>query len=145
MSKELVMYTMKTCSFCTQMKKQLLEAEIDFVERDSKEHTEEWEVVKSMTAVPVFPTLVVDGEFLIPNRDFQNVKQGVEMVKRYMSDEYIKADTDNMTRELLKTINASINIVAQRMATLQQKVDKVETTLSDLIVNEPEEVTDANS
>tara|TARA_R110000765_G_scaffold186656_1_gene292234 strand:- start:584 stop:967 length:384 start_codon:yes stop_codon:yes gene_type:complete len=127
------------------MKKQLLEAEIDFVERDSKEHTEEWEVVKSMTAVPVFPTLVVDGEFLIPNRDFQNVKQGVEMVKRYMSDEYIKADTDNMTRELLKTINASINIVAQRMATLQQKVDKVETTLSDLIVNEPEEVTDANS
>ena len=145
MSKELVMYTMKTCSFCTQMKKQLLEAEIDFVERDSKEHTEEWEVVKSMTAVPVFPTLVVDGEFLIPNRDFQNVKQGVEMVKRHMSDEYIKADTDNMTRELLKTINASINIVAQRMATLQQKVDKVETTLSDLIVNEPEEVTDANS
>tara|TARA_R110000851_G_scaffold55804_4_gene130624 strand:+ start:476 stop:859 length:384 start_codon:yes stop_codon:yes gene_type:complete len=127
------------------MKKQLLEAEIDFVERDSKEHTEEWEVVKSMTAVPVFPTLVVDGEFLIPNRDFQNVKQGVEMVKRHMSDEYIKADTDNMTRELLKTINASINIVAQRMATLQQKVDKVETTLSDLIVNEPEEVTDANS
>ena len=145
MSKELVMYTMKTCSFCTQMKKQLLEAEIDFVERDSKEHVEEWEVVKSMTAVPVFPTLVVDGEYLIPNRDFQNVKQGVDMVRRYMSEDYVKADTDKMTRELLKTINASINIVAQRISTLQQKVDKIDTTLDGLIVNEPEKVTDGNS
>ena len=55
-----------------------------------------------------------------------------------------------LTRELLKTINASINIIAQRMATLQNKVNKLETTLNNLIVDPtdseiPKEVTNENS
>ncbi len=98
-----------------------------------------------MTAVPVFPTLMVGDEYLIPNRDFQNVKQGIQMVKKYMAETYIKADTEKLTRELLKTINASINIVAQRMGTLQNKVNKLETTLNNLIVEEPKEVTNEGS
>jgi predicted ATP-dependent Lon-type protease len=127
------------------MKKQLIQAEIDYTERDTQEYADEWEVVKTMTAVPVFPTLMVGDEYLIPNRDFQNVKQGIQMVKKYMAETYIKADTEKLTRELLKTINASINIVAQRMGTLQNKVNKLETTLNNLIVEEPKEVTNEGS
>jgi len=145
MNKELVVYTSKSCSFCAQMKKQLIQAEIDYTERDTQEYADEWEVVKTMTAVPVFPTLMVGDEYLIPNRDFQNVKQGIQMVKKYMAETYIKADTEKLTRELLKTINASINIVAQRMGTLQNKVNKLETTLNNLIVEEPKEVTNEGS
>jgi|TARA_R110000787_G_scaffold63666_2_gene143173 glutaredoxin len=150
MSKKVIVYTSKTCSFCAQMKKQLIAAEIDYIEKVTTEHAEEWDGVKTMTAVPVFPTLMVGDEYLIPNRDFQNPQQGIQLVKKYMSDTYVKPSTDKLTRELLKTINASVNIVAQRMATLQNKVNSLETTLNNLIVDPtqieiPKEVTNENS
>jgi predicted ATP-dependent Lon-type protease len=132
------------------MKKQLLAAEIDYIEKVTTEHVEEWDGVKTMTAVPVFPTLMVGDEYLIPNRDFQNPQQGVQLVKKYMADTYVKPDTEKLTRELLKTINASVNIVAQRMGALQNKVNKLETTLNNLIVDPtdieiPKEVTNEDS
>tara|TARA_R110002051_G_scaffold298829_1_gene365828 strand:+ start:1654 stop:2052 length:399 start_codon:yes stop_codon:yes gene_type:complete len=132
------------------MKKQLIAAEIDFIEKVTTEHVDEWEGVKTMTAVPVFPTLMVDDEYLIPNRDFQNPQQGIQLVKKYMADTYIKPGTEKLTRELLKTINASINIVAQRMGALQNKVNTLETTLNNLIadptdIEKPKEVTNENS
>ena len=145
MSKEVIVYTSRACSFCAQMKKQLLAAEIDYIEKVTTEHVEEWDVVKTMTAIPVFPTLMVGDEYLIPNRDFQNPKQGVELVKKYMADTYVKPDTEKLTRELLKTINASINIVAQRMGALQNKVNKLETTLNSLIVDIPKELKNEDS
>jgi glutaredoxin len=150
MSKKVIVYTSKTCSFCAQMKKQLIAAEIDYIEKVTTEHAEEWDGVKTMTAVPVFPTLMVGDEYLIPNRDFQNPQQGIQLVKKYMSDTYVKPSTDKLTRELLKTINASVNIVAQRMDTLQNKVNSLETTLNNLIVDPtqieiPKEVTNENS
>lgn len=150
MNKEVIVYTSKSCSFCAQMKKQLLAAEIDYIEKVTTEHVEEWDGVKTMTAVPVFPTLMVGDEYLIPNRDFQNPQQGVQLVKKYMADTYVKPDTEKLTRELLKTINASVNIVAQRMGALQNKVNKLETTLNNLIVDPtdieiPKEVTNEGS
>jgi predicted ATP-dependent Lon-type protease len=132
------------------MKKQLLAAEIDYIEKVTTEHVEEWDGVKTMTAVPVYPTLMVGDEYLIPNRDFQNPQQGVQLVKKYMADTYVKPDTEKLTRELLKTINASVNIVAQRMGALQNKVNNLETTLNNLIVDPtdieiPKNVTNENS
>ena len=102
MSKEVIVYTSKSCSFCAQMKKQLLAAEIDYIEKDSREHVDEWDIVKTMTAVPVFPTLMVGDEYLIPNRDFQNPQQGIQLVKKYMADTYVKPDTEKTNQRIIK-------------------------------------------
>jgi glutaredoxin len=89
-----VVYTMKGCPFCVMMKEELEKENITFLERDIDECEEEYDQFVSLTEneyVPALMLLTLDEEenasnikLLAPDRDFQDIYEGVKLVKEYI-------------------------------------------------------------
>jgi glutaredoxin len=88
----IILYTMKGCPFCVIMKEQLQESNIDFVERDIYEESEEYDLfVKAVDGnefVPAFMIIETDGEnhkskFFAPERDYDEIVNGVKIIKEH--------------------------------------------------------------
>lgn len=93
--KHIILYTMKECPFCIEMKNNLSEQNIPFIERDIDEEEEEYDLfVKAVDGndyVPAFMIIETDGKthttkFFAPERDFEEISDGVKIIK----EEYAK-------------------------------------------------------
>jgi glutaredoxin len=88
-----VVYTMKGCPFCS-MIKELEKENVSFLERDIYEYEEEYDEFSKVTEneyVPALMLLTLDDEdnptnvkLLAPDRDFNDIYEGVEIVKQYL-------------------------------------------------------------
>lgn len=88
-----VVYTMEGCPFCQQIKEELKKNKLPFVERDIHEHQDEYDEFVKVTEneyVPAMMLLTLDEEenasnvkLLAPDRDYEDIFEGVEMVKKY--------------------------------------------------------------
>jgi glutaredoxin len=89
-----VVYTMKGCPFCSMIKEELEKENVSFLERDIYEYEEEYDEFSKVTEneyVPALMLLTLDDEdnptnvkLLAPDRDFNDIYEGVEMVKQYL-------------------------------------------------------------
>ena len=89
-----VVYTMEGCPFCSMIKEELNKENITFIERDINEFEEEYDEFSSITEneyVPALMLLTLDEieeasnvKLLAPDRDFNDIYEGVELVKNYM-------------------------------------------------------------
>jgi glutaredoxin len=89
-----VVYTMKGCPFCTMIKEELEKENIPFIERDIDDFEEEYDEFTKLTEneyVPALMLLTLDEkdntsniQLLAPERDFQDIFEGVELVKGYV-------------------------------------------------------------
>lgn len=85
---------MKGCPFCTMIKEELDKENIIYLERDIHEFEDEYEDFVNVTEneyVPALMLLTLDDEdnpsdvqLLAPERDFQDIYEGVELVKGYV-------------------------------------------------------------
>jgi hypothetical protein len=76
------------------MKEEMVKENIDFLERDIEEYEEEYDEFVSVTEneyVPALMLLTLDDndtpsniQLLAPERDFQDIYEGVELVKGYV-------------------------------------------------------------
>jgi glutaredoxin len=92
MDKIAVVFTMKTCPHCQDLKKMLNEAEIDYIERDVYEHEEEYEMFIEATGndfVPAF--MLIENpesekpitELYAPEKDFEDIEEGLKIIKEF--------------------------------------------------------------
>jgi len=91
-----VVYTMKGCPFCTMIKEELEKEEIPFIERDIQEYEEEYDEFSKVTENDYVPALMLltldendeasDVKLLAPDRDFEDIYEGVSMAKEYILD-----------------------------------------------------------
>ena len=89
MDKLLILFSMKGCPFCEQIKSSLTESKIDFVERDIDDYKEEYDLFVEATDnefVPAFMIIETDGKthttkFFAPERDFEEISDGVKIIK----------------------------------------------------------------
>jgi glutaredoxin len=89
-----VVYTMKGCPFCVMIKEELEKENIPFLERDIDEYQEEYNEFSKVTENDYVPSLMLltlddkdnatNVELLAPERDFNDIYEGVKMVKRYL-------------------------------------------------------------
>jgi glutaredoxin len=89
-----VVYTMKGCPFCSMIKEELEKESVSFLERDIYEYEEEYDEFSKVTEneyVPALMLLTLDDEdnptnvkLLAPDRDFNDIYEGVEIVKQYL-------------------------------------------------------------
>lgn len=92
MDKILILFTMKGCPFCEMMKEQLKESEIEFYERDIEEHESEYDLFVEITEneyVPAFmivesPNDVPRSHLFAPERDFDEIDDGVRIIKEHL-------------------------------------------------------------
>ena len=89
-----IIYTMKGCPYCVMIKEELEKENIPFLERDIDEYQEEYDEFSKATEneyVPALMLLTLDEkddatnvQLLVPERDFNDIYEGVKMVKRYL-------------------------------------------------------------
>lgn len=91
MDKLLVVFTMKGCPFCDMMKDKLNEESIEFFERDIEKYKEEYDLFVQATGSEFVPSFMIietkEGQqkssLFTPDRDFQQIDEGVEIIKSY--------------------------------------------------------------
>ena len=92
--KVVILYTMKGCPYCTMIKEELEKSDIDFLERDIHDYEEEYDEFVKITEnefIPAFLLVTLDDQdnskdikLYAPERDFQDIYEGVELVKEYL-------------------------------------------------------------
>jgi glutaredoxin len=93
MDKVVVLFTMKGCPFCEDMKEMLVKENIDFVDRDIEEYEEEYNLFVEITNneyVPAFilieePETDPKSELFAPDRDFEDINEGVKIIKKWIN------------------------------------------------------------
>jgi glutaredoxin len=95
MDKAVVLFTMKSCPFCVELKEMLNKSNIQFVDRDIDEYEEEYNMFVNITEndyVPAF-MLIEDSEteeplteLFAPDRDFDDINEGFEIIKSFIID-----------------------------------------------------------
>jgi|10_taG_2_1085330.scaffolds.fasta_scaffold294159_2 glutaredoxin len=129
MEKKVIIYTNKTCSYCKQMVKKLNEEKINFIERNNEEFTGEWYKVSNHTGLPMFPTILVNNNYLVPGRDFNSLDQVIGMIDYLMSSEYPNWSNEEIIIEKIKTIKYN-NITNNRQ--LNIRLNKIEEKLNEI-------------
>jgi glutaredoxin len=118
--KEVIVYTQSTCPFCKQLKEQMDTEGIKYTEKEWTEYPEEWARVSETTQLGVFPTVEIDGEFLVPRRDFQQVPQGIQRIIAMANPERLSSSNETKLLEQFKTLNYNMSNAFQQLGkTLQ--------------------------
>tara|TARA_Y100000389_G_C17419274_1_gene495683 strand:+ start:203 stop:787 length:585 start_codon:yes stop_codon:yes gene_type:complete len=123
--RKIIMYTMKSCGYCAQMKKALTEAGIEVEHRDKDEWKLEWEKVKSLTRSAVFPTFVIGKEYILPNRDFQNPNEAIQSLQYYKTA-YQEDTTLTEVIEMVKNSIYMVKMVLEKVEGLSKRLDAME-------------------
>ncbi len=95
MDKAVVLFTMKSCPFCVELKEMLNKSNIQFVDRDIDDYEEEYNMFVNITEndyVPAF--MLIENpeteepltELFAPDRDFDDINEGFEIIKSFIID-----------------------------------------------------------
>jgi len=114
------MYTSDTCPYCKQVKEELTKNNIEFEDILTKADSEEWQAIVDFTGMPNIPTICLNGEYLVPGRDFGNPEL---LVKRIQSYSPSKHTTEEVTLEKIKTLNHNISTAFNRLNQLLMSIE----------------------
>ena len=90
---QVVLYSMKGCPWCDKMKEALNEGKIEYRERDIDKYKKEYDMFVEATGneyVPAFMLMKVEGEtikdvkLLAPERDYDDIPEAIEKIKKYL-------------------------------------------------------------
>jgi glutaredoxin len=92
MNKVVVLFTMKGCPHCVEMKEMLIKEGIDFFDRDIEEYEDEYNMFVEITEneyVPAFmlienPETEPISELYAPERDYDDLEDGVGIIKEWL-------------------------------------------------------------
>ena len=124
MKKEITIYTQNGCIHCTKLKELLKQEKISFIEKNKAEHQEDWAKIQALTGLAVLPTLVIDGEHLIPGRDYNKPEQVITYIKS--TDTAAEYPHELRLKEGFKTLTYSINQGFNRVFQELNKLNKNE-------------------
>ncbi len=94
MDKLVILFTMEGCPYCVQMKDQLTESGIHFVERDIDEHGDEYDMFVEITENEYVPSFMIvespnsdehKSYLFAPERDFNEIEEGVSIIKEHLN------------------------------------------------------------
>jgi glutaredoxin len=88
--KTILVYSEDGCPWCTDIKKQLADNNILFLERDVQKYKKEWELITTLTENEYVPALCVldhttrNKTYLVPDKDFDDINEAVSKVKEIL-------------------------------------------------------------
>jgi len=84
--KELKIYTSKECIYCDKLKKGLNETDLEYIDVDVDDPSNENEVTKiySLVGEPVIPLITVQPHILVPKKSFNTIDEALELIKFLM-------------------------------------------------------------
>jgi len=129
--REVILYTKEACPYCINFKKQLDDEGIKYTEKEISQEgiREEFNKVTSLTGQGVFPTILTNDNYLIPNRDFRGMPQGIQMIKAIAQPLYVNPPNDIKIVEMLKQMNANMQ---QAFENMQRSIDPIQKFMTDI-------------
>ena len=123
---EILIYTQSTCNYCKQVKETLDNEGIKYVEKDHLKYSEEWKTLSQTTGMGVFPTLVINDNYIVPRRDFQNPQQAIQVIQ-ILGDPDFKPDTsiDGKITKILERQNTNGYNLFMKIQHLENKLNPV--------------------
>ena len=92
MDKLVVLFTMKSCPHCGEMKEMLEEENIPFVDRDIDDYEDEYDLFVEATGNEFVPAFMVvespdtddhKSYLYAPDRDYDEIEEGVAIIKEH--------------------------------------------------------------
>ena len=121
---------------CKQLTDKLTEEGISFIEKDIDKEKQEWEDLTLITNQAQLPTVIINGEYLVANRDWKQVEQVVQIAQRIGKKGVILPPTDVRTIEGFKNmasgfqqsftnLNTQMRQLSHQLNTVTQFIDKL--------------------
>ena len=83
----ITIYTNETCPYCKSIKKELQENDIKYKEKLTKNYTKEYQEIVNLTGLNTVPAIIINNEYYIPGRDFQNAQHLLHIIES-LQDKY---------------------------------------------------------
>ena len=118
------LYTNPTCHYCHKIKEQLIAAEIKFEEIDTTKAGEEWNELVRITGIGMTPTIILQEETLLPNRDFRTAEDLVGRIKHFTDNPMKRLSIDEKLEQMhnsVKNLTLLLNQIARQMTELTTK------------------------
>ena len=133
---EVIVYTKFSCPYCKSMLELLDSEGIKYTERPQVDFEDEWNQVVALTNTPVFPTLLVNGEYLAPRRDYNQPQQAIQIIKSIAKKGFKFPPNERRIMESIKNlqsylqqsqvgVNQQIQALHKRLDPIQQFIDKL--------------------
>lgn len=81
MKKRILIYTMKGCGHCNNLKQKLDESKIEYVNKDIGIYESEYDKISEMLQTDFIPLVKVENDWLVPEKNFQTIDECVEKIK----------------------------------------------------------------
>ena len=89
--KQIVLFTMEGCPWCSDMKKMLQEENIEFLDRNINQYEDEYKMFVEITENDFVPAFMIINDIndlsktklYAPERDFDDLEDGVSIIKEF--------------------------------------------------------------
>ena len=112
---------MNTCGYCKSIEEELEKNNIEFEARLVNEWQEDWDKIINLTNAPATPTIYYKDSYFVPNRDFANPQQLINILKNFKKPEFSES---RQILEQIKTLNSNINMAFGRLDQLLRQIEK---------------------
>ena len=130
--REVILYTKETCPYCISFIKLLNDEGIKFINKEIEQEgvRQEFDKMTALTGTGMFPTILTNDNYLIPNRDFRSMPEGIQMIKSIAQPLYENPPSDLKTIEMLKQMNAnfrsSLENIQKSLVPLQKFITDIQ-------------------
>ena len=127
--KEVIVYTDKNQPHNKQFTDALTQEGIRFIEKNITENKEEWAKVVATTNLGSLPTVLVNENFLVQRRDFNNTQQLLGAIQHFANPTFSNPTFEDKMFEQMKTNQHNF---MNRITQLEQKITPVITFITNL-------------
>jgi glutaredoxin len=118
------LYTNPTCHYCHKIKEQLVAGEIKFEEVDTTQAGEEWNELVRITGIGMTPTVILQEETLLPNRDFRTAEDLIGRIKHFTDNPMKRLSIDEKLEQMhnsVKNLTLLLNQMGRQMTELSSQ------------------------
>ena len=83
---EVILFSMKGCPYCEDLKNKLIEREIKFIEKDVDENEVLYESFSKKVDSEYLPAIMIGKKAFIPERSFKTIEQAVGIIENHLSE-----------------------------------------------------------
>jgi|TARA_R110000744_G_scaffold370528_1_gene481139 glutaredoxin len=118
-------YTNPTCHYCNRIKEQLNNAEMVYEEIVAQDNPEEWNELVRITGIGMTPTIVMQEEIWLPNRDFRTPEELIGKINHFKTTPMKNLMFEERINQLHNTVKNLTLLLNQMNQTITQINGKV--------------------
>jgi len=118
---KIIIYTQETCGYCKVVKDALNKENIEFEERLTNEHLDDWKIITSLTNMPTTPIIHYKENYFVAGRDFPSPEVLINILKNFNGNNDVSLFK---VLENIKTLNYNMATAFQRLDQLLRQVEQ---------------------